>query len=96
MAERGGRVNSSTYSRVWTLAREAAFTPDVTASPLAKRPYDLRHACVTLWLNLTGDPPRVAAWAGHSLHVLLRVYAKCIDGGEVTARRRLQEGLRAL
>lgn len=95
VAERGGRVNSSTYSRVWALAREKAFTPEVVASPLAKRPYDLRHACVTLWLSLIGDPPWVAAWAGHSLHVLLRVYAKCIDGGEEAARQLLHAGLNA-
>jgi hypothetical protein len=33
-----------TVIRVWSHAREAAFVPEVVASPLAKRPYDLRHA----------------------------------------------------
>ncbi|WP_367134729.1 tyrosine-type recombinase/integrase [Saccharothrix sp. HUAS TT1] len=95
VAERGGRIGSSTYGRVWALAREAVFTPDVVASPLAKRPYDLRHACVSTWLNLGVEAPRVAEWAGHSLNVLMRVYAKCLDGGEERARQLVQAGLGA-
>ncbi|TQM82436.1 phage integrase family protein [Saccharothrix saharensis] len=95
VAERGGRIGSSTYGRVWALAREAAFTPDVVASPLAKRPYDLRHACVSTWLNAGVEAPRVAEWAGHSLNVLMRVYAKCLDGGEERARQLVQAGLGA-
>lgn len=92
VAERGGRISSSTYGRVWALAREAVFTPEVVDSPLAKRPYDLRHACVSTWLNLGVEAPRVAGWAGHSLNVLMRVYAKCLDGGEERARQLVQAG----
>ena len=33
--------------------------------------------------------------AGHSVEVLLRVYAKCIDGGEEAANRRIDEALAA-
>ncbi|GAA2663568.1 MULTISPECIES: integrase [Actinosynnema] len=65
-AERGGRIGSSTYCRTWALARAAVFTPEVAASPLAKRPYDLRHACVSTWLNLGVEPTRVAMWAGQA------------------------------
>ncbi|WP_199441696.1 tyrosine-type recombinase/integrase [Umezawaea beigongshangensis] len=90
VAERGGRISSTTYGRAWAAAREAVFTPEVVASPLAKRPYDLRHACVSTWLNAGVEATRVAEWAGHSLGVLLRVYAKCLDGGERIARRRVQ------
>jgi integrase len=54
-----------------------AFTPEAIDSLLAKKPYDLRHAAVSTWLNATNDPVRVAEWAGHSVAVLLRVYAKC-------------------
>ncbi|ATE57499.1 tyrosine-type recombinase/integrase [Actinosynnema pretiosum] len=93
VAERGGRIGSSTYCRVWELARTAAFTPSVAASPIAKRPYDLRHACVSMWLNAGVEPPRVAEWAGHSVAVLMRVYAKCMDGGELAARARVQAAL---
>ncbi len=93
VGERGGRLASSTYCRVWAMARTRAFTPEVAATPLAKRPYDLRHACVSNWLNAGVEPPRVAKWAGHSLAVLMRVYAKCIDGGEELARRLVQASL---
>ncbi|OKI38998.1 hypothetical protein A6A25_02015 [Saccharothrix sp. CB00851] len=93
VAERGGRIGSSTYCRVWEAARTAAFTAEVAGSPLAKRPYDLRHACVSMWLNAGVEAPRVAEWAGHSVAVLMRVYAKCIDGGELTARARVLAAL---
>ena len=45
-------------------------------------PYALRHAAVSTWLRTTGDPALVARWAGHSVAVLLKVYAKTIDGTE--------------
>jgi integrase len=76
----GGVVGSSTYYRVWAQARDYAFTPAQVASPLAGRPYDLRHAAVSLWLNGGVPATEVAERAGHSVDVLLRVYAKCIDG----------------
>lgn len=88
-----GRLGSSVYGRVWAMARRAVFTPEVYASPLAKRPYDLRHACVSSWLSAGVEPTRVAAWAGHSLAVLLRVYAKFVDGGTALALRRIDEWL---
>jgi hypothetical protein len=50
---------------------------------------------VSTWLNATGDPTRVAEWAGHAVSVLLRVYAKCLDGGGLDARKRVEERLRA-
>lgn len=87
----GGRLGSSVYGRVWAKARAAVFTEEVQETPLAKRPYDLRHAAVSTWLNAGVEPTRVAEWAGHSVHVLLRVYAKCLDGGEHAARRRVQD-----
>ncbi|GAA3365164.1 tyrosine-type recombinase/integrase [Saccharopolyspora gregorii] len=87
----GGRLGSSVYGRVWARARTAVFTEEVQVSPLAKRPYDLRHAAVSTWLNAGVEPTRVAEWAGHSVHVLLRVYAKCLDGGEQAARQRVQD-----
>jgi integrase len=44
---RGDDLSDSTYGRIWQKAREAALTPDEAASPLARRPYDLRHAAVS-------------------------------------------------
>jgi integrase len=50
--------------------------------PLARRPYDLRHAAALPWLNAGVPPTEVARRLGHSVAVLLKVYANCIDGGE--------------
>lgn len=76
----GGVVGSATYARVWHAARALAFTPVQVASPLAARPYDLRHAAVSSWLNAGVPTADVAERAGHSVEVLNKVYAKCIDG----------------
>jgi integrase len=69
---------------------ETVFTAEAATSPLGKRPYDLRHACVSTWLAAGVEPTRVAAWAGHSVAVLLRVYAKFLDGGEQDARAKAE------
>jgi hypothetical protein len=61
---------------------------------LARRPYDLRHACLSTWLNGGVPPTQVAEWAGHSLDVLLRIYAKCLIGQDALAKRRISEALR--
>lgn len=90
---RGGEVGASAYGRIWDRARRATFTPEVYASPLGKRPYDLRHAAVSTWLNGGVQPAQVAEWAGHSIAVLLRVYAKCLDGGDAVARQRIEAAL---
>lgn len=79
------------YQRVWSKARTAALTPDEEASPLAGRPYDLRHAALSTWLNAGVPATQVAEWAGNGVHVLLRVYAKCVAGQEENARRRVEE-----
>lgn len=88
-----GRLSSTVYGRAWAQARAEALPKEAQATPLAKRPYDLRHAAVSTWLNAGVEPTRVAEWAGHSVHVLLRVYAKCLDGGERAARDRVQQAL---
>ena len=64
------------------------------SSLLARRPYDLRHAAVSTWLNAGVPAPQVADWAGHSVDVLLRVYAKCIAGQQEDAKRRIEEATR--
>lgn len=80
--------------RIWDLARREVLSDADYASPLAKRPYDLRHAAVSLWLNAGVPAVQVAEWAGHSVNVLLRVYASCIVGQEDSARMRIHEALR--
>jgi integrase len=91
--ERGGLLAGVTYTRLWDRARAAALTEEQYASPLARRPYDLRHAAVSTWINGGVAPTQVAEWAGHSVDVLLRIYAKCIDGQEDIALRRIDEAL---
>ncbi|MEU9505430.1 tyrosine-type recombinase/integrase [Micromonospora sp. NPDC048170] len=86
-------VSKSTYLRAWRQAREAALTSVQRRSPLAHRPYDLRHAAVSLWLNAGVPATQVAQWAGHSVHVLLKVYASCIDGQDEAARKRIEGAL---
>lgn len=85
----GGQLPDSVYGRVWEKARQTALTSAEAKSPLAARPYDLRHAAVSTWLNAGVDPTQVAEWAGHSVAVLLRVYAKCIVGRDELARQRV-------
>ena len=75
-----GELPKGTINRMWRLARARVFVPEILASPLAATPYDLRHAAVSTWLNGECHPADVAAWAGHSVEVLLKIYAKCLDG----------------
>jgi len=89
----GGRVTSSAYYRTWRTAREYAFPPEVVASPLAGRPYDLRHGGVTLWLAAGVPAPEVAHRAGHGVDVLLSIYAGCIDGHQDRTNTRIQSAL---
>ena len=91
---RGGTVTEWVYLDVFHKARDAAFTRHEAASPLAVTPYALRHAAVSTWLNAGVAPPQVAEWAGHSVDVLLRVYAKCIDGQQDEAKRRIEAAMR--
>ena len=65
------------------MARERALTAEQCASPLARRPYDLRHAAASLWLNSGVPATEVARRLGHGVAVLLRVYANCLDGQDV-------------
>ncbi|GAA0400088.1 hypothetical protein GCM10009530_59890 [Microbispora corallina] len=89
----GGSYSSSAYSYVWQEARKLALTPAQVASSLAARPYDLRHAAVSLWLNAGVAAPEVAKRAGHSVDVLLRVYAKCIDGQQDHVNGKINDAL---
>ncbi len=48
---RGGMLSESLYGRTWHTARSAALGPALADTGLARRPYDLRHAALSLWLN---------------------------------------------
>jgi integrase len=88
-----GTISDSVYARRWERARTVALTVEEAASPLADRPYALRHAAVSGWLNAGVDATQVAEWAGHSVHVLHRVYAKCVAGRDAVARGRIERFL---
>jgi integrase len=60
---------------------------------LGKRPYDLRHACVSSWLGGGVPSPQIAEWAGHSVEVLHKIYAKVLAGQEASARERIERAL---
>ncbi|MGW9044104.1 tyrosine-type recombinase/integrase [Streptomyces lydicus] len=92
--QRGGLVQDTGYGEVWAEARRRALTPAQHTSPLAKRPYDLRHAAVSTWLSSGVEPQVVAARAGHSVTVLFRVYAKCLDGAAAAANARIEIALK--
>jgi len=57
---RGGELAEITTRRAWIVARKSVLTEAEQKSPLAKRIYDLRHACLSLWLN-AGIVPTQAA-----------------------------------
>jgi integrase len=90
---KGGLLATITYRRAWDRARKAALDATEYASPLARRRYDLRHACLSTWLNGGVAPAQVAEWAGHSVEVLLRTYVRCLDGQHDIAKRRIMEAL---
>jgi integrase len=89
----GRPLATVTYRRAWDRARKAALTASEYASPLGRRPYDLRHACLSTWLNGGVAPAQVAEWAGNSVEVLLRTYARCLDGQHDIAKRRIMDAL---
>jgi integrase len=90
---RGGILQDSAYGEVWDQARKQALTPAQYRSPLGRRPYDLRHAAVSLWLNSGVPATEVARRAGHGVAVLLKIYAHCIDGQADAANQRITDAL---
>jgi integrase len=89
----GDELPKLTITRTWKRAREATFTSDLAASPRAATPYDLRHAAVSTWLAGGVPPTHVAEWAGQSVEILFRIYAKCLDRGEAELHRRIETAL---
>jgi integrase len=90
---RGGILQDSAYGEVWTEACEKALTPAQNRLPLGRRPYDLRQAAVSLWLNSGVPATGVARRAGHGVAVLLKIYAHCIVGQADAANKRITDAL---
>jgi integrase len=92
---RGGMLSESVYGRVWHAARQTALGPDLAATALARRPYDLRHGALSLWLNASGTPAEVAAWAGNSARVLHEIYLHCTDDQDDAVSQWIEDALDA-
>jgi hypothetical protein len=91
-AVRGGPVRSQEYGSIWQEARRKALTAEQVASPLARIPYDLRHACVSFWLRSGVSAAEAARRAGQSIAVLQRYYAKVLDGDEARMNALIERG----
>ena len=89
----GEDIRYGTFASIWARARKDVLTLTQVDSPMGKRPYDLRHAAVSTWLNAGVSAPQVAEWAGHSVEMLLSTYAKCVDGQQDRDRKRIEEAL---
>lgn len=87
----GEPISPAIYTDAWKRARLIGLSPEQAASPLARRPYDLRHAAVSTWLAAGVPVAEVAERAGHTVEVLLKVYARCLDGERATSNRRIDE-----
>lgn len=89
-----GLLSESTFGTVWKNARAKALG-EKAATKLARRPYDLRHAGISLALSAGLDPAEIAERAGNSVKVLLDVYAKCIDGKSAAQNKKIDDALAA-
>jgi integrase len=80
----------SVFRRVWGKARTAVPQEHEYRSPTGKTQYDLRHTCLTAWLNNGVPAAQVAEWAGNSVPILLAIYARCIAGQTHDLLRRIE------
>ena len=53
----------------------------------------MRHACASLMLNAGVPATEVARRLGHSVAMLLKRYATCIEGQELAANERIARAL---
>ncbi|MFE0255726.1 tyrosine-type recombinase/integrase [Streptomyces sp. NPDC059010] len=88
--EKGGLLAGSVFRRAWNKARKAVLPEHEYESPVGKRVYDLRHTCLTTWLNHGIPPAQVAEWAGNGVPVLLATYARCITGQLAELQQRIE------
>ncbi|MET7363875.1 tyrosine-type recombinase/integrase [Streptomyces sp. NPDC005562] len=87
--EKGGILAGSVYRRMWEHARREVLPQDVYESLTGRRVYDLRHTCLTTWLNSGIPSAQVAEWGGTSVAMLFATYAHCMSGQDAELRRRL-------
>ncbi|HWK18550.1 MAG TPA: hypothetical protein VNR66_13945, partial [Solirubrobacteraceae bacterium] len=64
----------------WRNWRRRTFQPACKALELdITRPYDLRHAAVSLWLHEGRSAVEVAAWLGHAPSMTHNTYAHVVE-----------------
>ncbi|WP_170201667.1 tyrosine-type recombinase/integrase [Actinocorallia herbida] len=68
-------VTAQQYRATWKRVRASAFGKAADASPVARRPYDLRHGCASLMLTKRIPVAEIARRLGHSIQMLLTTYA---------------------
>jgi hypothetical protein len=85
----------TTCHKAWNEARKLALPPELAATPLGKRPYDLRHSALSTWLAAGADPADVAQRADNSVEVLLTRYAKCLYDRQSLTNQRIEHFLSA-
>lgn len=90
----GGMVTKTCYTRVFRAARVNALG-ELAATPLAKRPYDLRHAFISTALAAGVPAPDIARWVGQSIEVLMKYYAAMLYGGAKTSQEKYAAELKS-
>lgn len=89
----GEELPKGTIAKTWRPTRAEVFTPGGPRLPArghTLRPTPRRGVHVAQ----RGVPAtNVAEWAGHSVEILLKIYAKCLDGGTEVLRQRVQQAL---
>lgn len=71
--------SDSTCRSMLKRAKKIAFSDGECKSPVAKTPYDFRHACITRWLNALIPVADDAKWSGNSPAIIHRKYEHCVD-----------------
>ena len=82
-----------TIVRAWQRARAVAFTPRWQRHHSAGLPTTCGTPPCRRGSTGAYHPTTVAAWAGHSVEILLKTYAKCLDGTDAVIRQRVQAAL---
>ncbi|MFG2800602.1 tyrosine-type recombinase/integrase [Streptomyces pseudovenezuelae] len=91
--EKGDMLAGSVFRRVWAKAREKVLSEHEFKSPTGKRVYDLRHTCLTAWMNEGIPHSEVAEMAGNSVPVLQAIYARCVIGQREVYLKRAEAAL---
>ncbi|MDQ6697794.1 MAG: tyrosine-type recombinase/integrase, partial [Actinomycetota bacterium] len=88
---RYGAVTPTNYGPAWTKARSELWPKEHFLARTTV--YDLRHAAATMMLRARVPPAEVALRLGHSVDVLMRVYAGVFNDERDRSNRLIEEAL---